>query len=170
MSLSMGHHRMMIERKRVAAVCWRRNPAGTPEFLLVRTTAGDRWTFPKGGLDPGDATPGDGARREAREEAGVDGVLAPTPLRAYCHIAHLANGRRPRQEVQAWLLEVTAAAGPPEPGRRPTWFTAAATAAALAENQSGPEAAAELHAVLAEAVRVIISHNTAAISASTIAD
>jgi 8-oxo-dGTP pyrophosphatase MutT (NUDIX family) len=143
----------MNERERVAAVCWRRTPAGGLEFLLVRTTAGDRWTFPKGGVDPGDDSPADAARREAREEAGVEGIADPEPLRRYQHLAHLDNGGRRPQNVDAWLVQVTGTAGPAEPGRRPTWFTPPAAAAALAENQSGPEAVAEVQEVLAEAGR-----------------
>lgn len=154
----------------MAAVCWRPTPSGTPEFLLVRTTAGDRWTFPKGGLEPEDATPGDGARREAREEAGVDSAPTPIPLSLYRHIAHLADGSRRSHRVEAWLVEVTVTDGPAEPGRRPTWFSPGAAAVALAENQSDPEAATELHAVLAAAVEAIGRQTAAAISASTIAD
>jgi len=145
----------MDDRQRVAAVCWRPGPAEEPEFLLVRTVAGDRWTFPKGGLEPEDATPGEGAKREAREEAGVEGVAARAPLRAYIHVAQLASGRSRDQLVEAWLVRVTGTAGEPEPGRQPSWFAASAAARALAENQSGPAAVAELHDVLAEAVRVI---------------
>jgi 8-oxo-dGTP pyrophosphatase MutT (NUDIX family) len=39
-------------------------------YLLVRHVEGS-WTFPGGAVDPGE-TPGEAARRETREEAGVD--------------------------------------------------------------------------------------------------
>ena len=55
-----------------AAVPVRRRDAGGLEFLLVRTSQGGRWTFPKGRIEPGES-PSAAAAREAAEEAGVDG-------------------------------------------------------------------------------------------------
>ena len=55
----------MTHRPRVAAVIWRRNDRNTLEFLLVRTTTGHRWTFPKGGVEPQDASPAEAARHPA---------------------------------------------------------------------------------------------------------
>ncbi len=139
-------------RRRVAAVCWRRHPVTRAlEFLLVRTSAGDRWTFPKGGLEPEDATPGAGAQREAWEEAGVHGSVDPSPLADYTHLAHLPDGSSRAQRVEAWLLHVTTEGGPHEPGRNPTWFAPVAALAALAENQRIPAVADETRRVLAAA-------------------
>ena len=54
------------------------------EVLLVRRTNATRWTIPKGGVDPG-LTPAESACREAWEEAGVSGVIAPEPLGQYSY-------------------------------------------------------------------------------------
>lgn len=55
-----------------------RSDNGAPRYLLVRPLKGqDEWVLPKGHIEPGEA-PEEAARREVREEAGVDGdVLAP---------------------------------------------------------------------------------------------
>jgi 8-oxo-dGTP pyrophosphatase MutT (NUDIX family) len=125
----------MIRRLRVAAVGYRAHVADGFEFLLVRTSAGDRWTFPKGGVEACDPTPAHGAEREAAEEAGVRGVVDPTPLCIYTHLAHLGGGAYAEQTVEAYLLRITGAGGVPEADRRPTWFAAPQAIAALAENQ-----------------------------------
>jgi 8-oxo-dGTP pyrophosphatase MutT (NUDIX family) len=51
-------------------------------YLIVTSSAGDRWIFPKGVVDPG-YTPVETAIAEAFEEAGVRGVLYREPLYQY---------------------------------------------------------------------------------------
>jgi phosphohistidine phosphatase len=51
-------------------------------FLIVTSSTGDRWIFPKGVVDPG-YTPAETAIAEAYEEAGVRGVLDTVPLYQY---------------------------------------------------------------------------------------
>ncbi|NOQ96994.1 MAG: NUDIX domain-containing protein [Calditrichae bacterium] len=46
------------------------------QILLVQTRSGNRWTIPKGLIDPG-FTPQETALQEAYEEAGIKGVLHP---------------------------------------------------------------------------------------------
>lgn len=58
--------------EQVAAVCYRVRGSGI-EFLLIRTRGG-RWTFPKGGIEPG-LTYAQAAALEAFEEAGVHGRM-----------------------------------------------------------------------------------------------
>ena len=59
----------------VAAVCYRRQNSHV-EFLLVNTNGGRKWTFPKGRPDSR-LSHSQAAEREAREEAGVIGVIEP---------------------------------------------------------------------------------------------
>ncbi len=56
--------------------------AGTIQYLLVTTSSGDHWIFPKGIVDPG-FTPAEAALQEAFEEAGVRGELSPRPLASF---------------------------------------------------------------------------------------
>jgi len=54
----------------------------TPVFLLVTSRRTGRWIFPKGRLTDG-VTPWESARKEAYQEAGVDGVVETVPVGAY---------------------------------------------------------------------------------------
>src|SRR6516165_6879523 len=65
----------------VAAVCYRRRGTSI-EFLLVKTTAGDRWTFPKGATARR-LSHRQAAEREALEEAGVVGVIEQEHFHLY---------------------------------------------------------------------------------------
>ena len=55
---------------------------GTPVFLLVTSRQRGHWIFPKGRLAEG-MTPQESARREAQQEAGVDGEIAIAPIGSY---------------------------------------------------------------------------------------
>ncbi|MGI8729876.1 MAG: NUDIX domain-containing protein [Solirubrobacteraceae bacterium] len=101
----------------VAAVAVRSSNVGGIEFLLVRTSKGARWTFPKGGVDHGE-TPAQAAAREALEEGGVTGTITFQPLAVYRYVA----ARKDRVDVTAFLLEVACDGLAAEPGRDPTWF------------------------------------------------
>ena len=58
-----------------------REREGKREFLLVTSQKGN-WIFPKGIVEPGEA-PEETALKEAREEAGVHGLILPEPVGAY---------------------------------------------------------------------------------------
>ena len=74
----------MSEGARIAAaVCHRRGADGI-EFLLVRTSDGKKWTFPKGHVEPGEA-PWEAAAREACEEAGAIGPPTRRALARYLY-------------------------------------------------------------------------------------
>lgn len=106
-----------VRRTRIAAaVPVRHRASGGLEFLLVRTSDGARWTFPKGGVDPGE-TPAAAAAREAREEAGVTGAVGSEALGVYRY----APSRNGADDVTAFLLEVDRDGLPAETGRDPTW-------------------------------------------------
>jgi 8-oxo-dGTP pyrophosphatase MutT (NUDIX family) len=51
---------------------------------LVTSRSGKRWVIPKGIIDPG-KTAGEIALQEAWEEAGLSGVLEPTPVGTYVY-------------------------------------------------------------------------------------
>jgi 8-oxo-dGTP pyrophosphatase MutT (NUDIX family) len=111
----------------VAAVPVRPGPAGGLEFLLVRTSNGERWTFPKGGVERGE-TLTEAAAREAVEEAGVAGRLGDEPIGEY---------RYGEDTVTAFLLEVEHTGRPQEPARDPGWCGLAAARSRLAAGRDG---------------------------------
>lgn len=55
---------------------------GSIEVLLITSRGGKRWVLPKGIVEPGMSAV-DSARKEAREEAGVDGIASQTALGTY---------------------------------------------------------------------------------------
>lgn len=55
---------------------------GAIDVLLITNRGGGRWLVPKGHVEPG-LTPLESARKEAIEEAGVEGVAAAAPLGSY---------------------------------------------------------------------------------------
>ena len=54
----------------------------TPVFLLVTSRQRGHWIFPKGRVGE-DLTPRESARREAFEEAGVEGIIAEQSIGSY---------------------------------------------------------------------------------------
>ena len=94
------------ERRQVAALPWRRGDTGI-EILLVTSRETRRWVTPKGGRMAG-KTDAEAAAQEALEEAGVEGVVAGTPLGTFRYLKVLKR-RAPRWCVVAlYGLEVTA--------------------------------------------------------------
>lgn len=107
-------------REQVAAVCYRIRDSRL-EFLLVQTRRGRRWTFPKGGVEPG-LTRSQSAALEAQEEAGVCGSVEEAPFARYT-IEDRGRKNLPRHKpticaylcAVAWLLDAH------ETKRHPTW-------------------------------------------------
>jgi 8-oxo-dGTP pyrophosphatase MutT (NUDIX family) len=135
----------------VAAVCYRRR--GTSfEFLLVNTTSGDKWTFPKGATAR-KLSHSQAAEREALEEAGAVGVIEPDHFHLYLQPKGVSSQRNGIQEfaVKAFLLEVDHTQPPQEPRRNPTWFSVGDARSALAR-QREVKYAAELRTVIDRAV------------------
>lgn len=133
------------ERQQVAAVCFRILSTGV-EFLLVRTRR-NRWTFPKGGVEPG-LTHAQSAAIEAYEEAGVHGRIEEAAFAEYKN-GKLRSGRRP--VIYAHLCEVLRLGEPEELNRNPTWFSTAKAKRRLAEGRTA-ENANDLARVLDRAV------------------
>jgi 8-oxo-dGTP pyrophosphatase MutT (NUDIX family) len=60
-------------------IVFRRDPDGTPRFLLIRDSY-RHWGFPKGHLED-DESPADAAMRETREETGLEQLILQGPIR-----------------------------------------------------------------------------------------
>ena len=135
----------------VAAVCYRRRGASF-DFLLVKTTSGDKWTFPKGGVARR-LSHSQAAEREALEEAGAVGVIEFEHFHLYLQPKGDSRLRSGVQEfvVKAFLLEVTHTQPPQEPKRNPTWLSVDDARSALARGREERHAA-ELRAVIDRAV------------------
>jgi 8-oxo-dGTP pyrophosphatase MutT (NUDIX family) len=120
---------------------------GGPRFLLVRTTGGRHWTFPKGKVEKGETAPA-AALREAHEEAGVTGELDEELVTTYRYPA-----RHGERDVHAYLLradpEAELARG--EDGREPRWTTPSEARRLLAKRRD-ERYAAEHARVLDEAL------------------
>src|SRR5580698_8272771 len=117
--VSLAHLRKLSECEQAAAVCYRvRGPS--IEFLLVRTRGGGRWTFPKGGAEPG-LTHAQAAALEAFEEAGVHGRIEEASFARYVRRRRrVASAKAPGDEelaVNAHLCEVLRLSPPQEPKR-----------------------------------------------------
>ena len=115
--------------EQVAAVCYRIGRRGI-EFLLVQTRNG-RWTFPKGGVEPG-LTHAQTAALEAFEEAGVHGRMEHASF-----VRYVRRKRRAAAEVvvHAHLCEVLRLGPPRESNRNPTWFSAEKAKRCLEEDR-----------------------------------
>ncbi len=112
-----------VARPVVAAVCYRRNK-GTIEFLLVRTSGGKYWTFPKGHVETRQAErPWAAALREANEEAGVTGKIKKRILTSYEYLKGSPGNKRV-DTVDAYLMSAISEGSPGEQNRDPQWFTA----------------------------------------------
>src|ERR1700733_9359811 len=143
--------------EQVAAVCYRfRNRA--IEFLLVQTRNRKRWTFPKGGAEPG-LSHAQAAALEAFEEAGVHGRIEETPFIEYlryrrCNKQNLRGSTVRRLAVSAHLCEVLRLRLPKESNRNRTWFSVQETRQSLRQGR-GKEDGDEFARVVDGAVRRI---------------
>jgi 8-oxo-dGTP pyrophosphatase MutT (NUDIX family) len=116
--------RRLCACEQVAAVCYRVR-SGAIEFLLVRTRSSGRWTFPKGGSEPG-LTHAQAAALEAFEEAGVHGRIEEASFTRYVRRKRGTSGRRSGERepaVNAHLCEVLRLSPPQESNRNRTWFS-----------------------------------------------
>lgn len=135
----------------VAAVCYR-NRGASYEFLLVKTTGGDRWIFPKGATARR-LSHSEAAEREALEEAGAVGAIESHHFHLYLQPKGDSKMRNGTQEVvvKAFLLRVTHIQAPQEQDRNPTWFSVDEARSVLALGREG-KYAAEVCTVIDRAV------------------
>jgi 8-oxo-dGTP pyrophosphatase MutT (NUDIX family) len=135
----------------VAAVCYRKCGACL-EFLLVKTTSGDRWIFPKGATARR-LSHSQAAEREALEEAGAVGAIEPQHFHLYLQPKGDSRMRNGVQEfvVKAFLLQVSHTQAPQEQNRKPTWFSVEDARRALAMGREA-KYAAELRTVIDRAL------------------
>jgi 8-oxo-dGTP pyrophosphatase MutT (NUDIX family) len=142
--------------RQAAAVCYRRVGEAV-EFLLVGTNRG-KWTFPKGYING--YSDREAALREALEEAGAVGDMAPEPLCSYLHSKGVFWKGEQEFLVRAFLMEVLFTVSPAEDLRNPTWFDAADAKQKLTQGRE-LKYQKELEALLEKALGQIREKNQA---------
>jgi 8-oxo-dGTP pyrophosphatase MutT (NUDIX family) len=142
-----------VEVEVAAAVPYRRKER--LEFLLVRTKGGrapKRWTFPKGHRKTQkDRSLAETAKREAREEAGIDGTVDDEELGTFPY-----PGDDGDDVVHAYLFRVEREGLPvkgKERRREPTWNAPEQARRLIAEGDREPNYARGMQAILEAAVR-----------------
>ncbi len=91
----------MIEERSAGAVVFRRS-GGRIEYLLLRYPSG-HWDFPKGNIEFGER-PIDAARREVKEETGLDIGIVPS-FKHKIEYFYRRNGRLVHKEVVYFIGE-----------------------------------------------------------------
>jgi len=129
-----------------AAICFRHRGKNL-EFLLIFNDKGTRRIFPKGSMKEDEALWA-AAEREAKEEAGVEGIIRRERLTLFW----ASKGtKRPREmAVAAFLLEVTRKTLDHKNKRDPRWYSPSKAISALGKNRDS-EVASELQRVLRKA-------------------
>jgi 8-oxo-dGTP pyrophosphatase MutT (NUDIX family) len=143
----------------VAAICYRKHGAAV-EFLLVNTSRGNKWTFPKGSPEAR-LSHSQAAEREAAEEAGALGTIEPRHFHLYIHSKGVFWQAGGIQEfvVKAFLMEIHQLRPGDEPMRNPTWFSPEEARRRLAKGRE-VKYAHELEAVVNRALERINIHGT----------
>lgn len=96
-------------RTQYAALCYRRaKNGGDLEILLLTSRDTGRWVIPKG-WPMGNKAPHVVAETEAREEAGVKGIVEHEALGRFGYAKRMEHGVNLPCEVQVHALEVTGA-------------------------------------------------------------
>ncbi|MGA8149442.1 MAG: NUDIX domain-containing protein [Terriglobales bacterium] len=164
--IRLSHLRKLRGCEQVAAVCYRvRNRC--IEFLLIQTRAG-RWTFPKGGAEPG-LTHAQAAALEAFEEAGVHGRMEEASFARYSR--RQPGGKRgstTELSVSAHLCEVTRLDPPQESNRNRTWFSPEKAKQCLRENRESAYGTALARVIDRAAARIHLLQSRAFADSSTI--
>ncbi len=133
----------LSECDQVAAVCYRVR-RGAIEFLLVQTRRSGRWTFPKGGAEPG-LSHAQAAAIEAFEEAGVHGRIEEASFARYvCRKPSASRSSASSSAsglvVSAHLCQVLRLSKPKEPNRNRTWLSVEDTKQRLRQGRKNGDA------------------------------
>ncbi|MDC9826350.1 NUDIX hydrolase [Devosia sp. ZB163] len=104
---SPGHHRQdnRQDHRQVAALPWRLDDGGELQILLVTSRTNKKWMLPKGWPMAG-VTDATAALIEAREEAGVEGVISPSPIGTYRYVRVLGENRSRPARATIYALRV----------------------------------------------------------------
>ena len=124
-------------RQQYGALPYRLTDTGTVEILLVTSRGTGRWVIPKG-WPIKKLKPSQSAAREAYEEAGVRGKIAGRSIGAFTYEKRLDDDVIPSLcEVKVFPLLVKRQhkRWPEIDEREQKWFSAAAAAAAVAEQE-----------------------------------
>ncbi len=115
-----------------AALPWRKGRG--IEVMLITSLGTRRWVLPKGTLEPNE-TARAAAKREAVEEAGIEGALDTRPLGAYHYEKQIGSGVQ-FCSVDVFALKVTGqlAQWREQDQRKLQWFALADAAAAVNED------------------------------------
>ena len=107
-----------------------------PLVLLVTTRGRGHWTIPKGWPKPGMAD-AELAAREALEEAGVEGDIAPEPLGSfgYTKRLHLFSWARCNVDVYRLAVRCQRLGWPERASRRAVWVAPAKGATMVRERE-----------------------------------
>jgi 8-oxo-dGTP pyrophosphatase MutT (NUDIX family) len=121
-------------RVQCAALPFRISDGFGVEVMLVTSRQTKRWIIPKGWVKKRDDL-WQSAAREARDEAGVTGVVGTEPIGSFSYDKRLRNGRTVPCEVQVFPLEVKLRQNKwPEKGQREiSWFSPDEAADAVQE-------------------------------------
>ena len=121
-----------------AVLPWRRDAAPDTgvEIMLITSLGTGRWVLPKGTLMPGESTR-KAAKREAMEEAGIEGAIVARPLGSFFYEKQDSARGAQLCSVAVFPLKVVQQRDHwPEQGKRKTrWFSVEDAAAAVNEDE-----------------------------------
>ncbi|MDB5614961.1 MAG: hypothetical protein JWQ22_2614 [Devosia sp.] len=120
--------------QQVAALPWRRDAKGGVSVLLVTSRTNAKWMLPKGWPMP-DMSDATAALQEAREEAGIDGAVSPTPIGSYRYMKLFDDGSVKPAQALIYSLHVTQEHSKwnEKNQRQRRWFTPKKAAKAVTE-------------------------------------
>ena len=118
----------------VAALPWRSGEDGAWSILLVTSRTNHKWMLPKGWPMEGKSD-AESAAQEAREEAGVEGVVREAPIGSYHFIRLLEDGTTKPAQAVIYPLKVLSELKKwdEKAQRRRKWFSPTKAAKAVFE-------------------------------------